>query len=156
MTNFLWEEKFLKKPFQKKHFFSKKGKCFFQQNLKKIIFDQTLVKNNFFFDLGRRAWGHTTNPCFIFRIPTTIYVQNLSFFVSQILTSHNFFQFRRFTSYLWEIEKKYGTLIYDPHQKNGKKGKIWNFVKKSKFWKNHHFFSSLPFEYPFYPFCTFL
>ena len=43
--------------------------------------------------------------------------------------------------------------LLDPHQK---KGKIWFFVKKSKFWKNHYFSKSLSFVYPFYPCYTFL
>ena len=88
-------------------------------------------------------------------LPTTIYVQNLSFLVSQILTSISFFSISPiYMIFMRDMDKMCNFLIHT--KKKVKKGKIWNFVKKSKFWKNHHFFSSVPFEYPFYPFFTFL
>ena len=53
----------------------------------------------------------------------------------------------RFIWYLWGIEKGYESFRPPPKKskKGKKKRKIWNFVKKSKFWKNHDFSKSLPF-----------
>ena len=66
-----------------------------------------------------------------------------------------FFLLDRFTWYLWGIEKQVWN-FWTPTKKRVKKDKIWFFVKKSKFWKNHDFSKTLPFMYPFYPFGTFL
>ncbi len=77
-------------------------------------------------------------------LPTTIYVQNLSFFVTEIWISHNFFSIGPiYMIFMGDREQVWN--FQTPTKKRVKKGKIWNFVKKSKFWKNHDFSKSLPF-----------
>ena len=57
-------------------------------------------------------------------LPTTIYVQNLSFFVSKILTSHNFFSiWPIYMIFMGEIDKVCNFLT-PPQKKRVKKGKI--------------------------------
>ena len=48
-------------------------------------------------------------------LPTTIYVQNLSFFVSQISTSHTFFFY-----------------LADVHDIYGDTDEVWNFLTPTK------------------------
>ena len=61
----------------------------------------------------------------------------------------NCFLLYRFTWYYgrWRRDME----LFDLQQK---KGKIWNFMKKSKFWKTPCFSQSLPFVNPFYSLCT--
>ena len=78
-----------------------------------VFFLYFLVQN--FFDV--HIYRYSSIPVYITQssLLTTIYVQNLSFFVSQILTSHNFFS-------IWPI---YIVFMGDTEQ-------VWNFLTPSK------------------------
>ena len=83
--------------------------CFLHSILfKKILaVDFSFLKRNIWSGIFFTQTVKLINYYFIYimqsSLPTTIYVQNLSFLVTQISTSHNFFLFGRFTWYIWGI-----------------------------------------------------
>ena len=108
-----------------------------------LMFFTNFLKNKDPLNNSGRSWPEnkivwiTVNIIYIMQssLPTTIYVQNLSFFVTQILIPITFFLFGRFTWYLCGIWTK--CVTFWPHKKKRKKGN-----KRGKFeilWKSQNF-----------------
>ena len=92
-------------------------------------------------------------------LPTTIYVQNLSFLVSQISTSHNFF------FYLADLHDIYGwwrtnVKLFDPHKKKGilkdhQDNLSQLYPLPTKILKKSYFFKKFTLYVPLLPFLHF-